>query len=124
MRIARLAACLAALAILLSSTIEMNAAGALATGRCGAFGYSFDDPSPEAAAMRARAQCKGAQCRVVTSFRRACAAVAIDAGNACGPHGWAQAETLGQAQNIASRQCHRFGGRNCVVRAWVCDAKG
>ena len=124
MGIARLAACLAALAILLSSTIEINAAGALATGRCGAFGYSFDDVSREAAAMRARAHCKGAQCRVVTSFRRACAAVAIDAGNACGPHGWAQAETLGQAQNIASRQCHRFGGRNCMVRAWVCDAKG
>ena len=124
MRIARLAACLAALAILLSSTIQTNAAGALATGRCGAFGYSFDDASPEAAAMRARAQCKGAQCKVVTSFRRACAAVAIDASNACGPHGWAQAETLGRAQNIASQQCNRFGGRNCMIRAWVCDAKG
>ncbi|HKS60365.1 MAG TPA: DUF4189 domain-containing protein [Xanthobacteraceae bacterium] len=124
MRIARLAACLAALAILLSSAIQTNAAGALATGRCGAFGYSFDEASPEAAAMRARAQCKGAQCKVVTSFRRACAAVAIDAGNACGPHGWAQAETLGRAQNIASQQCNRFGGRNCMIRAWVCDAKG
>ena len=124
MRIARLAACLAALAILFSSTMRADAAGALATGRCGSFGYAFDDVSPEAAALRARAQCKGAQCKVVTSFRHACAAVAIDAKNACGPHGWAQAETLGRAQNLASQQCHRFGGRNCMIRAWVCDAKG
>src|ERR1043165_5888734 len=98
MRIARLAACLAALAILFSNTIETRAAGALAARRCGAFGYSFDDLSPEAAEQRARAQCKGAQCKVVTSFRRACAAMAIDAANACGPHGWAQADTLGRAQ--------------------------
>jgi hypothetical protein len=74
--------------------------------------------------LRARAQCKGQRCKVVTNFRRACAAFAIDGGNACGPHGWAQAATLGSAQNIASEQCHRFGGRACVIRAWVCDVKG
>src|SRR6186997_2128119 len=73
MRIPGIAAWVAALAILFSSIIETNAAGALATGKCGAFGYSFDDLSPEAAALRARAQCKGQTCKVVTSFRRACA---------------------------------------------------
>ena len=86
MRTGRFAACFAAFAILISSVIETNAAGALAMGRCGAFGYAFDDVSPEAAAQRARAQCKGHECRVVTSFRRACAALAVDAGNACGPY--------------------------------------
>jgi hypothetical protein len=120
----RLAACLAALAILLSHTTQMQAAGALATGRCGAFGYAFDDVSPEAAALRARAQCKGQDCRIVTSFRRSCAAFAIDGANACGAHGWASAPTLGRAQNIASETCHRYGGRNCMIRAWVCDSKG
>ena len=124
MRPARLAACFAALAILLSSALQTHAAGALATGKCGAFGYAFDDVSPKAAALRARAQCKGKDCKIVTSFRRACAAYAIDSRNACGPHGWAQAGTLGRAQNVASEQCHRFGGRACVIRAWVCDAKG
>ena len=124
MLIRRLAACLAALAILFASMSSIHAAGALATGRCGAFGYAFDDVSPEAAALRARAQCKGQECKVVTSFRRSCAAFAIDASNACGPHGWASAPTLGRAQNIASQACHRFGGRNCMIRAWVCDAKG
>jgi hypothetical protein len=53
-----LSACFA-LAILMSGATA-HAAGALATGHCGAFGYAFDDYSPEAAALRARAQCKGA----------------------------------------------------------------
>jgi hypothetical protein len=124
MRTARFAACFAAFAILMSSVIETNAAGALAMGRCGAFGYAFDDVSVEAAALRARAQCKGSECRVVTSFRRACAAYAVDARNACGAHGWANAPTLGRAQNAASMTCHKHGGRNCMIRAWVCDARG
>jgi hypothetical protein len=124
MRTARFTACFAALAILMSSAIQTHAAGALAAGKCGAFGYSFDDYSPEAAALRAKAQCKGRDCQVVTTFRRTCAALAIDGRNACGPHGWAQAQTLAIAQNTASQQCHRFGGKNCVIRAWVCDSKG
>src|SRR5215813_3658976 len=124
MTVARLAACFAALAILFSNMLPAQAAGALATGRCGAFGYAFDDLSPEAAALRARAQCKGQDCKVVTSFRRSCAAFAVDGSNACGPHGWASAPTLGRAQNMASQTCHRYGGRNCMIRAWVCDAKG
>ena len=74
--------------------------------------------------MRARAQCKGTDCKVVTSFRKTCAAFAIDAKNACGPTGWAKADSLARAQNIASEQCQRFGGKTCVIRAWVCDARG
>jgi hypothetical protein len=124
MRMPGVAACVAALAILFSSTVQTTAAGALATGKCGAFGYAFDDVSPEAAALRARAQCKGKDCKVVTMFRRTCAAFAIDGRNACGPHGWAKADNLARAQNIASEQCHRFGGKACVIRAWVCDQKG
>ena len=123
MEFSRFAACFAALAFLISAT-SANAAGALATGKCGAFGYAFADVSPEAAALRARAQCKGRDCKVVTSFRKTCAAFAIDAKNACGPHGWAQAGSLAYAQNVASEQCHRHGGRTCVIRAWVCDQKG
>ena len=122
MRLARVAG-FAALAIIIGA-MEAQAAGALATGRCGAFGYAYDDVSPEAAALRARAQCKGRDCKVVASFRNTCAALAIDAKNACGPSGWAQAANLARAQNVASEQCHRYGGRSCVIRAWVCDAKG
>ena len=52
MRIPSLAAIFAALVILVSNVIEVHAAGALATGRCGAFGYSIDDVSPEAASLQ------------------------------------------------------------------------
>ena len=127
MAFSRFAACLAALAVAAAAAAAAapaDAAGALATGKCGAFGYAFDDVSPEAAALRAAAQCKGRDCKVVTSFRKTCAAFAIDAKNTCGPNGWAKAANLAQAQNIASEQCHRFGGRSCVIRAWVCDQKG
>jgi hypothetical protein len=123
MRSASVAACVAALAILVS-TLPSHAAGALATGRCGAYGYVVDDLSPEAAAQRARAQCKGRDCKVVTNFSKTCVAFAIDAKNTCGPNGWAKAATLAHAQNIAAEQCHRFGGKTCVIRAWMCDAKG
>jgi hypothetical protein len=44
--------------------------------------------------------------------------------NACGAHGYAVATRLGHAQNQALRQCYQFGGKDCVIRAWACDAKG
>ena len=31
---------------------------------------------------------------------------------------------LGEAQNSALRHCYEYGGKDCVIRAWVCDAKG
>ena len=31
---------------------------------------------------------------------------------------------LGEAQNSALRQCYQSGGKDCVIRAWACDAKG
>ena len=43
---------------------------------------------------------------------------------ACGAFGYAAAPRLGQAQNTALRYCYRNGGKDCVIRAWVCDAKG
>jgi hypothetical protein len=57
-------------------------------------------------------------------MRRGCTAYAIDSRKPCGAHGYASAPTLGRAQNIALRQCYKFGGRDCMVRAWACDGKG
>ena len=124
MHFARLLACLCALAMFVGGATEGRAAGALATGQCGAFGYAFDDGSIKSAEHRALTECKGKACKVVATMRRTCAAFAIDGGNVCGPNGWGTARTLGRAQNAASKHCYEFGGRNCVIRAWVCDAKG
>jgi hypothetical protein len=99
-----------------------QAAGALAVGACGAYGFAYDYAKEPAAAQAALAKCKGG-CKVVP-IRRACGAVAIDGRNACGAHGYAVSGTLGDAQNTALRHCYQYGGKDCVIRAWACDARG
>ena len=101
-----------------------QAAGALAVGSCGAYGFAYDYQAATAARTAALGKCKALGCKVVTAMRNSCAAFAIDAHNACGPNGYAAAVRLGQAQNSALRQCYRYGGKDCVIRAWVCDVKG
>ena len=99
-----------------------QAAGAFAIGACGAYGFAYDYPREAAASQAALGRCVGG-CKVV-SVRRACGAIAIDGKNVCGPHGYAVAGRLGEAQNTALRQCYDYGGKDCVIRAWACDAKG
>jgi hypothetical protein len=115
---ALIAACLVSMPLAIA-----QAAGALAIGACGAYGFAFDfaaDPVARNAALR---KCEG-DCKVVAALSRNCAAFAIDMRNACGFHGHATASRLGPAQNQALRQCYLNGGKDCVVRAFVCDAKG
>ncbi len=100
------------------------AAGALAIGACGAFGQAYDYRSLAGARKSALAKCEGDGCRVVATFRRGCAAFAIDFRNGCGAHGWGRAVGLGRAQNVALRGCYKDGGKECVIRTFFCDAKG
>lgn len=111
-----------ALALLLAP-LSAQAAGALAIGDCGAYGDAYDFPTVGDARTAALRHCKGA-CRVVATFRRNCVAFAIDVHNACGAHGYAVGRQLGQTQNTALRQCYRYGGKECVIRSWVCDGRG
>jgi uncharacterized protein DUF4189 len=113
-----------AVAFLAGGIAAAQAAGALAVGKCGAYGYAFDSPNMQEAQTRAVTECKGRGCRIVATVQRQCAALAIDARNACGAHGWATSRTLGRAQNVAAQQCYRYGGRDCVIRAWLCDGRG
>ncbi len=99
-----------------------HAAGALAIGKCGAYGQAFDYAAEEGAKTAARKQCKG-DCTLVT-MKRACAALSLDMTNPCGAHGYAIAPHIAGAQNNAMRKCYDFGGKECVIRAWACDAKG
>ena len=101
-----------------------QAAGALAIGACGTYGFAYDYPRGEAATAEAMRKCSGKGCRVVAHMKRNCAAFAIDLRNACGAYGYASAARLGPAQNTALRQCYSNGGKDCVIRAFVCDAKG
>ncbi len=99
-----------------------QAAGAFAIGKCGAYGQAFDYPAEAGALAAARKQCKG-DCTTVT-MKRACAAFAVDMTNPCGAHGYAVKPRISSSLNAATRKCYEFGGKECVIRAWACDAKG
>jgi hypothetical protein len=77
-----------------------------------------------AARAGALSRCQGNNCRVVGTIRRGCAAFAIDGHEACGASGYAVAGRRSEAQNIALRYCTQYGGRDCYIRAWVCDGRG
>jgi|SRR5579862_2228197 len=114
----------AAAGFLIATVAAACAAGALAVGACGAYGYGFDFRTMTDARAAAMRKCTGTDCKIVGDLRRACAAVAIDAKNPCGSYGWAIGSHLGRAENTSMRRCYEFGGHNCVLRAWVCDEKG
>jgi Domain of unknown function (DUF4189) len=106
-----------------SSAAPPQAAGALAIGACAAYGYAIDYPTPQQAKAAALKKCDGT-CKQVVTTRQGCIAFAVDGHKPCGPHGYANASGLGAAQNSALKRCYRYGGRDCVIRAWICDGKG
>jgi hypothetical protein len=105
------------------NTETARGAGALAIGACGAYGLSYDYEETHAASAAAMGHCSG-DCKLVAEMRKTCGALAIDGHNACGAFGYAAGPRLGQTQNTALLYCYRNGGKDCVIRAWVCDAKG
>lgn len=114
-------ALLSAFAVHLAAT-PASAAGALAVGKCGAYGQAFDYPAEQGARSAALKQCKG-DCSAVT-MKRACAALSLDMTKPCGAHGYAVAPRISSALNEAMKKCYAFGGKECVIRAWACDARG
>ncbi len=115
---------IAAACFLVAANGGARAAGALAVGACGAYGYGFDFRNVADARVAAMKKCSGANCKVVADIRRGCAAMAVDAKQPCGSFGWAINSHLGKAENASLRRCYEFGGHDCVVRAWACDEKG
>ncbi len=97
-------------------------AGAFAMGKCGAYGQAYDYPAEREARVAAQKQCKG-ECTTIT-MKRACAAFSVDMTNPCGAHGYAVRSQISSSLNEATRECYKFGGKECVIRAWACDAKG
>lgn len=113
---------LVAAGLILLPTMPAQAAGAFAVGQCAAYGYAFDFTEAGKAASQAQAKC-GAECKLLT-MRKACAAFAVDMKNPCGAHGYAVDKRISAAQNTALKFCYQYGGKECVIRAWACDARG
>ncbi len=95
--------------------------GAFAIGKCGAYGEAYDYAGETGARAAALKQCKGG-CTALT-MNRACAALSIDMANPCGAHGYAVEPSISSSLNEATRKCYQFGGKECVIRAWACDAR-
>ena len=112
------------IALCVAAAGAANAAGALAVGACGAYGYGFDYTKVSDARAAAIGKCTAGSCKVVGVIRKGCAAMAVDAKNPCGSFGWALNSHLGKAENMSMKRCAEFGGHECVVRAWACDEKG
>jgi hypothetical protein len=101
---------------------QAHAAGAFAVGKCGAYGQAYDFPAEAAARAEAQKQCKG-ECTTII-MKHACAAMAVDLANPCGAYGYAVKSRISATLNAATRECYKYGGKECVIRAWACDAKG
>lgn len=123
-RMSRTLAVAVVVAAMAAGILSAQAAGALAVGACGAYGFSYDYTTMDGAVDRALDECRGRNCRIVARLRNFCAAFSIDDRNPCGSWGWASRRDLAAAQRTAIRECHSHGGRDCVVRAWVCDRRG
>ncbi len=124
-RLPRLATLVVALILALAGmqlSNQARAAGAFAMGKCGAYGEAHDYAGDAGARAAALKQCKG-ECTAV-SMQRACAAFSIDMANPCGAHGYAVESRISTSLNEATRKCYQYGGKECVIRAWACDARG
>ena len=75
------------------------------------------------AAQAAAIEKCGGTCKKVVTTEKGCVALAVDGHQPCGPNGFANAPKLGVAQNTALKYCYKFGGKDCVIRAWICDGK-
>jgi uncharacterized protein DUF4189 len=115
---------LAITTMMLVTFATARAAGVIAAGSCGAYGQAYDFPSIDAARKSAMSQCQGGDCKVVAQVKHGCSALAVDGANPCGATGSASGPRLGHAQNEALRACYKAGGKDCVIRTFLCDAKG
>jgi Domain of unknown function (DUF4189) len=111
---------IAAASLLIGATAVGKAAGALAIGACGAYGFAYDyaqEPPRRPRSASARAAARSSRCGGPAAQSPSTPAMPA------APTGYAVAARLGQAQNAALRHCYQYGGKDCVIRAWACDAK-
>jgi hypothetical protein len=99
-----------AAALLVGGVAPLQAAGALAIGACAAYGYAYDYPTSEEAQAATVQKCSG-DCKQVVATKKGCVAYAIDGRKPCGPHGFANAPKLGEAQNTALKSATSTAAR-------------
>lgn len=122
---ARTLAAIAVLAGSLFAAAPARADGALVVGDCSAYGYSYNYGDEAGAKERALQECRkagGKNCKLQVTFYGNCMAFATDHSRSCGAWGWSTRNTKSLAETAARAQCSKYGGRDCRVRAAVCDS--
>lgn len=119
----RLSKYVAVVAVLIAGFISQAFAydyyGAIAfSNSTGAWGTAYDYGSRASAEQAALNRCQEPGCAVRVWFRNACGALA---SNSKHDYGWGWAVDLGQAQNIALRECSTYGG--CSITTWACTTR-
>ncbi len=110
-------------ALLLATSLAPSptqAEGAIAAARDGQVGLSYNYPGRRSAEERALDEC-GRGCRVISTFRRICAAVSTGER---GAYGWATHQSLRRAEERALENCASEGGRRCRIATRGCDERG
>jgi Domain of unknown function (DUF4189) len=106
----------------LGSISPVQAAGALAIGKCDRNGWTYNYGSVAGARAGAVSNCAATgddTCHVVATVIGACAAFAVDGD--CGANGYATGYSRRAAERSALGYCKSYGGEDCTIRAWVCD---
>jgi Domain of unknown function (DUF4189) len=106
-------------AVVIAGCRVANAVGALAVGKCGAFGTSWNYPNEILAHGAALTNCPDPSCQIYATVRDSCAALAYD------PNGCAWGTDIRsnkpQAEAGALATCRSYGGDSCVVATSFCD---
>ena len=114
---------LAAGLFLVLGTAPAFADGALAVGKCSAWGWSSAG-SLTAAREEAVSDCSksgNGDCRVVATTHGGCVAIAADAGASCSQASWATQATKSDAESDSLSDCRGRDGKSCSVVASKCD---
>lgn len=111
-----------AAALFCANNVFANGALAIDSNQGGQYGFSYNQPSMDAAVRVAVNECGGG-CSVVETFSEGCAAYAADQVRGSSVYGWGNAANVGQAQNTALQYCQGNGGAQCIVRVWGCNAQ-
>ncbi len=87
------------------------------------YGVAWNHPDEEAARADALRRCRaeGPNCKIETSFRGGCAALAFQSRRGQNGFGWAVRDTIAIARRAALDQCVSTDGIPCDVKSSFCD---
>ncbi len=118
--ISTIAATLALASVLFWASPSFAAYGAIAWDKdSGKRGWSWNEPTPQKAADKARSECGASSCKIVVRPTTLCAALATTADGKF--IGAAARKTKDEARLAAMANCQKGKAGDCIVRVSDCN---